>query len=75
MIKPGNKSTEFLLTILFVIAVVLSGTDLVVLSMEKLLMIGAACGIYTGGRSVVKAIAGKAEMEAQVKAQEKKETT
>lgn len=55
--QPGWKSTEFYLTVLVIIAVMLS-TKLGITSEQLYIILGAA-GIYTGGRSFTKAQASK----------------
>lgn len=55
--RSGNKTSEFLLTVVFIIVVCLDGTDTLNLSTTSLGMIAAVTGVYTGGRSLTKFMA------------------
>lgn len=52
--RAGNKSSEFWLIAAYIAIVVLNKKLELALTEQDLLIIGGLCGVYTGGRSLVK---------------------
>ena len=56
--KSGVQSSEFWMTALFAVAYLLNGTALINIPWNEMLALAGVCGVYTGGRSYVKAKTG-----------------
>lgn len=54
-LKEGKKTSEFLLTVAFVLIVALNHKMGLQLGEAELAMIGGLCGVYSGGRAWAKA--------------------